>query len=178
TLLVGQQGFGLLPAAQIYSAAIFGVDAGNRPIASATSFAAALDWLLSNNVATINISLSGPPDQLMGLAVQRAQQLGARLVAAVGNDGMTDVPRYPAAYPGVIGVTAVDRDGQVLPAGNRGAFVALAAPGVDIWIPGQPGQTPTDARSDELVSGTSFAAPYVTAALAAFGNNADAMLAA
>jgi hypothetical protein len=165
-----------MPAAVIYSASIFGLDADDRPVASATSFVAALNWLAANDVATINVSLSGPPDRLMQLAVARAQQLGMHLVAAVGNDGTTGVPRYPAAYPGVVGVTAVDQDGQALAAGNRGDFVAVSAPGVDIWIPGQPsgGAQP----SDQLVTGTSFAAPYVTAALAAFGDDVDRMLAA
>jgi hypothetical protein len=176
TLLVGQRGFGLLPAASLYSASIFGLDADGRPVASSTSFVAALNWLAANAVTTINVSLSGPPDRLMELAVARARQLGLHLVAAVGNDGTRDVPRYPAAYPGVIGVTAVDRNGAVLAAGNRGSFVALAAPGVDIWIPGQPG-TGAD-PVDQLVTGTSFAAPYVTAVLDAFGDDADRMLAA
>jgi subtilisin family serine protease len=176
TLLVGQRGFGLMPAASLYAASIFGLDADNRPVASSTSFIAALNWLAANAVSTINVSLSGPPDRLMELAVARAQQLGLHLVAAVGNDGTTDVPRYPAAYPGVVGVTAVDQKGMILAAGNRGSFVSLAAPGVDIWIPGQPaaGAEPVD----RLMTGTSFAAPYVTAVLDAFGDDTTRMLAA
>jgi hypothetical protein len=175
TLLVGQDGFGLMPSAALYSASIFGLDADNHPVASATSFVAALNWLAANEVSTINVSLSGPPDRLMELAVARAEQLGLHLVAAVGNDGTTDVPRYPAAYPGVVGVTAVDQKGEVFAAGNRGAFVALAAPGVDIWIPGQPGTG--SIAADQLVTGTSFAAPYVTATLAALGNDVGRMFA-
>jgi hypothetical protein len=165
-----------MPSAALYSASIFGLDADSQPVASATSFVAALNWLAANDVATINVSLSGPPDRLMELAVARAQQLGMRLVAAVGNDGTNGVPRYPAAYPGVVGVTAVDQDDRALAAGNRGSFVALAAPGVDILVPGQPGSGATP--MDRLETGTSFAVPYVTTALAAFGNNVDSMLAA
>jgi len=174
TLLVGQEGFGLLPGAELYSASIFGVDADGAPIASATSFASALNWLLTNKVATINVSLSGPADRLMELAVKRAQQRGAELVAAVGNDGTTDVPRFPAAYAGVIGVTAVDQGGEIFSDANRGSFVALAAPGVNLLIPGQPGE---GGAGDRLVTGTSFAAPYVTATLASFGNDPARMLA-
>jgi hypothetical protein len=172
TLLVGQQGFGLLPGAELYSAGIFAVDGAGQPVASATSFASALNWLLTNKVSTINVSLSGPPDRLMELAVKRARQRGAELVAAVGNDGMTDQARFPAAYDGVIGVTAVDQDGRVFDAANRGDFVALSAPGVALFIPEQPD------GSGRLVTGTSFAAPYVTAALARFGNDPDRMFAA
>jgi hypothetical protein len=173
-LLVGQDGFGLLPGAELYAAAIFGVDGEGAPIASATSFASALNWLLTNKVATINVSLSGPADRLMELAVRRAQQRGAELVAAVGNDGTTDVPRFPAAYSGVIGVTAIDQTRQVFDDANRGGFVALAAPGVNLLIPGQPSSA---GASDRLVSGTSFAVPYVTAALASYGNNPARMFA-
>jgi hypothetical protein len=165
TLLVGQKGFGLLPGAALYSAGIFGVDSAGEPVASATSFASALNWLLTNKVVTINVSLSGPPDRLMELAVKRARQKGAELVAAVGNDGTTDVPRFPAAYDGV---TAVDQAGHVFGGANRGSFVALSAPGVDLLIPGQPG---TGGSGDRLVTGTSFAVPYVTAALASYGND-------
>jgi len=174
TLLVGQGGFGLLPGAELYSAGIFGIDGEGAPVASATSFASALNWLLTNKVPTINVSLSGPPDRLMELAVKRAQQRGAELVAAVGNDGTADVPRFPAAYPGVIGVTAVDQAGQIFTSANSGNFVALAAPGVNLFIPGQPS---AEGASDRLVSGTSFAVPYVTATLASYGNNPARMFA-
>jgi hypothetical protein len=175
TLLVGQRGFGLMPQAELYAADIFGIDLDGRPVASATSFAKALNWLLANNVPTINVSLSGPPDQLMQLAVQRAQARGAHLVAAVGNDGTEGVPRFPAAYPGVIGVTAIDQSKRAWPQANRGDFVTLAAPGVDLLIPGQPG---ADGKaSDRLVTGTSFAAPYVSATLASFGNDSKRMIA-
>jgi len=171
TLLVGQKGFGLLPGAELYSAGIFGLDDDGKPIASATSFTSALNWLLSEKLVTINISLSGPPDRLMELAVKRAQQRGAELVAAVGNDGTTDVLRFPAAYPGVIGVTAIDQAGHVFSDANRGRFVALAAPGVDLFIPS------VADGGGRLVTGTSFAAPYVTAALASYGNDVSRMFA-
>jgi hypothetical protein len=170
TLLVGQNGFGLVPRAELYSAGIFSLDDEGMPAASATSFVAALNWLVANHVTTVNVSLSGPQDRLMELAVQRAQQSGVKLVAAVGNDGMTETPRFPAAYSGVIGVTAIDQSGHVFSRANRGSFVALAAPGVDLLIPEQPD------GGGQLVTGTSFAAPYVTAALASYGNDVASML--
>jgi len=174
TLLVGQKGFGLLPSAELYSAGIFGRDGDGVPVASATSFASALDWLVTHKVATVNVSISGPADRLVELAVERAQQRGAELVAAVGNDGTTAVPSFPAAYAGVIGVTAVDQAGHVFSKANRGNFVALAAPGVDLLIPGQ---LTGGGAGDRLVTGTSFAVPYVTAALASYDNNAARMYA-
>jgi hypothetical protein len=171
TLLVGQNGFGLTPGAELYAAGIFGLDDDGVPVASATSFSAALNWLVGNKVKTINVSLSGPPDRLMELAIEQAQQRGAQLIAAVGNDGATGIARFPAAYRGVIGVTAVDQSGQVFSRANRGSFVTLAAPGVDLFIPVEP------SGGGQLVTGTSFAAPYVTAALANYGNDVAGMLA-
>jgi hypothetical protein len=110
----------------------------------------------------------------MELAVKRARQEGAELVAAVGNDGTTDVPRFPAAYDGVIGVTAVDQARRIFGPANRGSFVALSAPGVDLLIPGQP---TAGGAGNRLVTGTSFAVPYVTAALASYGNDPKRMFA-
>jgi subtilisin family serine protease len=90
--------------------------------------------------------------------MDRLDQLGVVLVAAVGNEGL-DVPRYPAAYPSVIGVGAVDSKGRVYPRGNRGPAVEVLAPGVEIvsTVPGD-----TFAFGD----GTSLAAANVTGVLA------------
>jgi thermitase len=65
-------------------------------------------------------------------AVQYAIDQGVVVVAAVGNNN-TDQPFYPVAYPGVIGVTAVDADNHKAAFANYGAsWVDLAAPGVGI----------------------------------------------
>lgn len=55
-------------------------------------------------------------------------QAGCLIVAAAGN-GSTDAPVYPAAYPGVIGVSAVGMDGTIASYSNAGSYVQLAAPG-------------------------------------------------
>jgi subtilisin family serine protease len=81
-------------------------------------------------------------------------------VAAAGNDGPDAPPAYPGALPDVIAVTAVDQDGAIFPEANRGNYIAFAAPGVRIWVPGPSGR-------GHYQTGTSFAAPFVlgTAAL-------------
>ena len=193
-LLVGQQEFGLLPAAELYAADIFTADQDGNPVATATAFAAGLDWLVENRVRTINVSLSGPPDKLMELAIRHAGAAGVRLVAAVGNDAAVDRPRFPAAYPGVIGVTAIDDQRRRFGPANQGDFVQLAAPGVDIWLPIE-GNAASRATAEPMpsvtlasiagapqdagtfVSGTSFAAPFVTAVLAASGNDPARLIA-
>lgn len=83
-----------------------------------------------------------------------AQRRGVILVAAVGNDGPAAPPLYPAAYPQVVGVTAVNAQGRVLPEAGRGDQVDYAAPGADMAAAGRAG-------SFVSVRGTSFAAPLV-----------------
>ena len=81
------------------------------------------------------------------------------LVAAAGNRGPRAKPVYPAAYRGVIAVTAVDRNRQVYRRAGRGDHIDLAAPGVRVW-------TAASVRGARQKTGTSFAAPFVTAAAA------------
>ena len=106
----------------------------------------------------VNLSLSGPPNILLERGVARLEELGAVVVAAAGNEG-TDRKRYPAAYPSVIGVGAVDRDGKAFSGSNRGSWVELVAPGVDILstVPG---------NAFAFGNGTSLAAAHVSGALA------------
>src|SRR5262249_9690638 len=68
-------------------------------------------------------------------------------------------PSYPAAYPEVIAVTAVDRNLAAYRYANRGEHIDLAAPGVDVW-------TAMPGRLEGPQTGTSFAVPYVTAVVA------------
>jgi hypothetical protein len=119
----------------------------------------ALAWLMQENVAVINVSLVGPPNTLLQRVIELASAHGHLIVAAVGNDGPSAPPLYPAAYPGVVAVTAVDRADKVLIEAGRGQFIAFAAPGADIEAASLPsGSSP--------VRGTSFAAPIVASRLA------------
>ena len=117
-----------------------------------------LAWLMQENVPVINVSLVGPPNELLQRVVEMASARGHLIVAAVGNDGPSAPPLYPAAYPGVVAVTAVDRADKVLIEAGRGRFIAFAAPGADIEAASLPsGYSP--------VRGTSFAAPIVASRL-------------
>ena len=150
---------GMLPSAQLYAANIFR-DRGKKQVdTTAEWIALALDWLASQNVSIINMSLGGPRNLLVEAAVQRVQQRGIAVVAAAGNRGEKSPPVYPAAQPGVIAVTAVDASLEIYRHASRGDYIAFSAPGVDVWA-AAPG------REGIYVSGTSYAAPFVTAALA------------
>ncbi|SHJ85820.1 Subtilase family protein [Desulfofundulus thermosubterraneus DSM 16057] len=107
----------------------------------------------------INLSLGGPQySQALADAVDYAWERGVVVVAAAGNEGGPVF--YPAALPHVIAVAASDGGDRVASFSNHGPEVMVAAPGVDVLTTGvlYPNYTP--------VSGTSIAAPFVSAAAA------------
>src|SRR5690606_13341212 len=105
SLLIGEGTVrGAAPGARLLAADVYGAaPAGGK----ASAIARALGWLVQRGAAVVTISLVGPDNKLLALAVQRAQARGLLIVAAVGNDGPAAPPAYPAAYPGVLGVTGV-----------------------------------------------------------------------
>jgi len=128
---------------------------------SVEAIARELAWMTRQRVAVVNISLVGPPNQVLQRLVERAIGQGLLVVAAVGNDGPAAPPLYPASWPGVVGVGAVDGKLRLLPEGARGPQVMFVAPGADMAAAasGTHGFAP--------VRGTSFAAPFVAGLLAA-----------
>jgi flagellar biosynthesis GTPase FlhF len=150
---------GLIPEAKFYVADIFYADAEGLPSSDTASLLNALDWLDKRNVNVINMSLSGPPDDLLKAAIEGLSNKKVIFVAAAGNDGPTAPPSYPAAYSSVVAVTAVSRDRKSYRYASRGDHIDVAAPGVDIW-------TASPGGRGAYHSGTSFAVPYVTAVLA------------
>ena len=61
------------------------------------------------------------------------------LIAAAGNAGPNSPPLFPAADPNVIAVTATNSDDALFAGANRGNYIAVAAPGVDIFAPAPDG---------------------------------------
>jgi hypothetical protein len=146
---------GYAPGATVYAADVFG---GEPNGGSAAEIALALNWLAANNVAVVNISLAGPPNALLGAAVRAFVGNGHVLVAAAGNDGPAAPPNYPAAYAGVIGVTAIDTAHHLALDANRSA-ARFAALGVNVRAAALPSGYGT-------ASGTSYASPLVAARFA------------
>jgi subtilisin family serine protease len=112
-----------------------------------------------SGVKLVNMSFSGPQDDLVQVRIKTMRERGFVFTAAAGNEGPAATPTYPAAYPEVVAVTAVTKDLHVYPSANRGAQIDLAAPGVGIWT------AAPDAR-EGYRTGTSFATPFATAVLA------------
>jgi len=130
-----------------------------------------VNWSVNHGADVVNLSLGGSGDSgVLKTAVNRANALGAVVVAAAGNEG-TNVPRYPAAYSKVIAVSATTADGRLARFSSRGDWVDLAAPGTDILSTRMSG-------GYKRMSGTSMSAPLVSSLaglLASRGMSADSI---
>lgn len=158
SLMIGRDArfAGAAPGAVLFAANVY---CGKPTGGAVDAIAAAFAWLVGKHVPVINVSLVGPPNILLQRVVQRVIARGSLIVAAVGNDGPAAPPLYPAAYPGVIGVTAVDARRRVLFEAERGPQVMFAAPGAGI----DAARVPSGLAA---VRGTSFASPLVAGLLA------------
>lgn len=159
SLMIGRSDkfHGAAPGAALYAADVYcGVPTGGAVDAVADSLA----WLARERVPIINLSLVGPPNGMLERIIRVVIARGHIIVAAVGNDGPSAAPLFPAAYPGVVGVTAVDARQRALVEAVRGQQVDFAAPGADIAAAG-------NTHSYVAVRGTSFAAPIVAGLLVA-----------
>jgi subtilisin family serine protease len=145
---------GSAPGAKILAIRAFGVTQG---AAESTSFTIlrSLDYAASHGADIVNMSFAGPKDALVGRGLAAVAAKGIVMVAASGNAGPKSPPLYPAADAHVIAVSATDADDHLFAASNRGGHIAVAAPGVDIFLPAPGGKY-------QMTSGTSFAAAYVS----------------
>jgi subtilisin family serine protease len=147
---------GAAPGSELYAADVYcGLPTGGAVDAVADAFS----WLVREHVPVINVSLVGPPNVMLENVVRIVIARGYVVVAAVGNDGPAAPPLYPASYPDVVGVTAVDARPRALLEACRGRQVKFAAPGADM-------SAANLAQSYSMVRGTSFASPIVAGLLA------------
>lgn len=158
SLMVGRgEGFhGAAPGSDLFAADVYGAGPTGG---SASGIVQAFSWMAQERVGVVNISLVGPPNRVMESVIASMVSRGHIVVAAVGNDGPAAPPLYPAAYPGVVGVTGVTARNRALVEAGRGDQVDFAAPGADMLA--------ADAAAGMApVRGTSFAAPIVAGLLA------------
>ena len=158
SLMVGHTaGFsGAAPGATLFAADVYGTGPAGG---SADAIARALGWMAENRIAVVNISLVGPANLTLKIAVEALLARGALVVAPVGNDGPAAPPLYPASYSGVIAVTATDERGRTLFEAGRASHLDFAAPGSGVLAARAGG-------GFARVRGTSFAAPIVAGRLA------------
>ncbi|UGY90470.1 type VII secretion-associated serine protease mycosin [Streptomyces gobiensis] len=104
------------------------------------ALAEGIRWAVDQGAEVINLSLgddsaAAHPDPREDAAVRYALRKGAVVVASAGNGGEDgDRVSYPAAYPGVITVTAVDRYGARASFSTRRWYATVSAPGKDVVI--------------------------------------------
>jgi filamentous hemagglutinin family protein len=149
---------GIAPAARLYAIHAF---SSNAASAESTTFSIlkGLDWATTKGVRVINMSFAGPRDPSMERSLKNAHDKGIVLIAAAGNAGPKSPPLYPGADPSVIAVTATDANDRVFTGANRGRYIAVAAPGVDILVPA-PDST------YQLTTGTSVSSAEVSGVVA------------
>jgi subtilisin family serine protease len=149
---------GLVPGGELVAVDAFQRN-GNDDRSAVYDLVRAIDLLASRGVLVINMSLTGPANLLLERTVEAATQRDIVLVAAAGNGGPRAAPLYPGAYEDVIAVTAIDRRKNPYRRAGAGDHIDIAAPGVQVW-------TAASLKGASSKTGTSFAAPFVTAAVA------------
>ena len=149
---------GTAPAARLLAVHAFSTSAAT---AESTTFniLKGMDWSVKEGARIINMSFAGPKDPSLERAIKLAYDRGIVLIAAAGNAGPKSPPLFPGADPNVIAVTATDMDDKLFSGANRGKYISVAAPGVDILVPAPEG-------SYQVTTGTSVAAAEVSGIVA------------
>jgi thermitase len=111
-------------------------------------------WAVDHGADVINLSLGNYKESnVLEKAIHYAYNRNVVMVAAAGNDASKQ-PSYPAAYPEVLSVSAVNVDGELAEFSNHGSYINISAPGEYI---------PSTYFNEQYaaLSGTSMAAPHV-----------------
>ncbi|WBU38693.1 S8 family serine peptidase [Homoserinibacter sp. YIM 151385] len=163
---------GVAPDAELLAVRAFEVLEGSndeRIAPSIERIAAGISWAAEHGADVINVSLSvGADDARLRGAVQKAQAAGALVVASAGNRNTADQDDpptrfFPAEYPGVLGVAAVDIEGIWQ------ADASFAGDWVDVVAPGSQVQTAYLSAGDCILGdspSSSWATGYVSGAAA------------
>ncbi len=153
-----QRLLGVAPSARLLAVHAF---SSNAAKAESTTYniLKGLDWSVQEGARIINMSFAGPKDPSLERSLKAAYDKGIVLIAAAGNAGPRSPPLYPGADKNVIAVTATDIDDKLFTGANRGSYVAVAAPGVDILVP-------APNAGYQLTTGTSVAAAEVSGVVA------------
>ncbi|MEV7622455.1 S8 family serine peptidase [Actinoplanes sp. NPDC089786] len=146
---------GIAPAAKILPI---------RPATDPEFAADGIRWAVRNGAQVINMSFGLPDSETLHSAIREAAEADVVLVSSVGNTGdKGNAPDYPGAYPEVIGVGAIGRDGKVAKFSQHGAQVDLVAPGVDIEQAGVAGSYRNGFGSSNSAAVVSGAAALIRA---------------
>jgi len=149
---------GVAPGARILAIRAF---SETQVTAESTTFTIlkSIEHAVSQGARVINMSFAGPYDPSLEKALKDAAGKGVVLIGASGNAGPKSLPLWPGADPHVIAVTATDSGDKGFRQANRGPYVSVAAPGVEILAP-----APDSAY--QLSTGTSIATAHVSGVVA------------
>jgi hypothetical protein len=145
---------GAAPAAQLIAIRAFS-GVANGAQSNSWVILKALDFAFQKEARIINMSFAGPKDSLIERGIDAVARKDILMVAASGNAGPKSPPLYPAANPKVIAVSGTDAQDHLFAASNRGPYIAISAPGADVFLP-----APDDKY--QMTSGTSFSAAYIS----------------
>lgn len=148
-------------SSQVFNASVFYSRSSVSQGATLMSLIEGLNYLASQQVDAINMSLAGPDNPILARVIKQLDRNGIQIIAAVGNEGPASLPLYPAAYPETLGITAVDKSHAIYRWANQGDYVDFAAFGVSIDAAHPNGNTVRQ-------TGTSMASPRATALYACF----------
>src|SRR5204862_1814474 len=149
---------GTAPGARLLAVHAFSTAAAS-PQSTTFNILKGVDWSVRQGARIINMSFAGPKDPSLERALKAAYDKSIVLIAAAGNAGPKSPPLFPGAIPFVIAVTATDVDDKLFTAANRGKYISVAAPGVDILVPAPEG-------GYQITTGTSVAAAEVSGIVA------------
>lgn len=128
-IAASDNGFGLIgaaPGVSLLALKIFPKNGG----ALTSNVIRAVEWAIAQKLDVVNCSFGGDtPSKLEEETYARARRANVLVIAAVGNHASW--VRYPAAYPSVVGVGAIDRMHRIASFSNTGDEVDFVAPGVD-----------------------------------------------
>ncbi len=165
TIAASDNGIGVLgmaPLAEVYAVKVMDANGDGQT----SSVIQGIDWAIQNDIDMINMSfVSSQYSAMLHEAIQDAVESGILVIAAAGNMGSgTDTVQYPAKYPEVVAVGAVDPSHHRTDFSSTGSELDLVGPGFGILstkINGEYG----------VASGTSNAAAHVTGAAALLWSN-------
>lgn len=159
-IMVGKPEWGgLLPGASLKAGNMFEESEDGKVVGSSIGLVKSVEWMIDSKVHVVNMSVAGADNKIVSDAIQKGMELGSIFVAAAGNWGQKgNAPAYPAAYPKVFAVTALDEKKLIYSHANSGKYIDFAAPGVKIWtaVPG----------GGRFQSGTSMASPFISTLVA------------
>ncbi|WP_051330871.1 S8 family peptidase [Aneurinibacillus terranovensis] len=152
--------FGVAPLASLYGIKVMDHNGSGR----VSDTIKGIEWAIDNKIQVLNMSLgSSKYSQAFEQATRMAFQRGVIMVASAGNEGKRDRIvnniDYPARFPWVISVGAVDRNMKRASFSSTGNRLDIMAPGVDIrstWLGG----------GYKTESGTSMSAAHVSGSAA------------